>query len=216
MIKLIVFDLDGTLLNSIGDLAVSSNTILKKFGYPEHDVSEYCYMVGDGIPKLIERALPESARIPQVLEPFEKEFLAYYALHKAEQTKPYPGIVEMLERLLEHGIMLAVASNKEHRLTEELVATYFGTDVFSCVSGKRSGVPPKPDPAVVDAIIRSAGVKKEEVIYVGDTSVDMFTARNCGVLAIGVSWGFRTRQELQESGANEIIDLPEELLRHIR
>ena len=196
--KLVIFDLDGTLLNTIDDLAVSANYALRQHGYPEHELPAYRYFVGNGITKLIERALPEAERC----EP-------------TNLTRPYPGIPELLSHLSAKGIQLAVASNKYHQGTVELIRHYFGTDLFKVVLGQRGHIPAKPDPAIVYEILHLTGITPADALYIGDSGVDMQTARRSGITSIGVSWGFRPRQELTENGACHIVDRPEEIIRYL-
>lgn len=212
MIKLIIFDLDGTLINSLDDLAISANHVLHEKGYPEHELSAYRRFVGNGIAKLVERALPANARSAANVESVRKEFVAYYSLHKTDFTAPYEGIVPMLNALKERGLLLAVASNKFHAATVELVTHYFGEGFFDFVYGQREGVPPKPDPTVVFDIRKAAHVEQSETLYVGDSGVDMRTASNADVCSVGVTWGFRDRAELLETGACHIVDKPSEIL----
>lgn len=210
--KLVIFDLDGTLLNTIDDLAQSVNFVLEKYNYPIHGVEKYKHFVGNGITKLIERALPESQRTEELISKLQVEFVEYYAQHSRACTKPYDGIVELLDKLKGCGITLSVASNKHHQATMELIDHYFGGDRFSVVYGKREGIRPKPDPTIVFDIVRECGMSLAEVIYVGDSDTDMQTAQNASVLSVGVAWGFRTQQELEEHGAKYIINTPKELL----
>ena len=149
MTKLVIFDLDGTLLNTIDDLAMSTNHALRLFGYPEHSLAEYRFFVGNGITTLIERALPEEARQKNLIYQLRKAFIAYYQLHKTDLTQPYPGIPELLTHLNDQGITLAVASNKYHQGTIELIRHFFGEKLFSVVLGQRENIPVKPDPAIV-------------------------------------------------------------------
>ena len=212
MVKLVIFDLDGTLLNSLEDLAASTNYALRRHGYPEHELPAYRYFVGNGIDKLLERALPETVRTPENVKKIKEDFVAYYAVHKADFTAPYAGIPELLKELKGQGILLAVASNKYHSATIALVPEYFGEGLFDFVFGQRDGVPIKPDPTIVFDIIAAAGVRKEEVFYVGDSGVDMQTAVNSGVTSVGVTWGFREREELLANGACHIADHPDEII----
>lgn len=214
--KLAIFDLDGTLLNTIDDLAQSVNFVLEKYNYPIHGVEPYKHFVGNGITKLIERAMPESQRTVELISKLQADFLEHYARHSKDHTKPYDGIVELLDKLKGRGITLSVASNKHHQATVELINHYFGHDRFSVVYGKREGIRPKPDPTIVFDIIRECGVSITEVIYVGDSDTDMQTAQNASVLSVGVAWGFRTQQELMEHGAKYIIKTPKELLSLIK
>ena len=215
MTKLVIFDLDGTLLNTIDDLAMSTNHALRLFGYPEHSLAEYRFFVGNGITTLIERALPEEARQKNLIYQLRKAFIAYYQLHKTDLTQPYPGIPELLTHLNDQGITLAVASNKYHQGTIELIRHFFGEKLFSVVLGQRENIPVKPDPAIVYEILSQTDTSPAETLYVGDSGVDMQTARNSHLTSIGVSWGFRSRKELMENGADYIVDSPEEILDNI-
>lgn len=211
MKKLVIFDLDGTLLDTIADLAAAANHALQKAGFPVYDTETIRTFVGNGISKLLERALPEGARTAENVERLRTDFVPYYDAHNAEQSKPYPGVAALLLRLQERGMMLAVASNKYQAATEKLVAHYFPAIRFVKVMGQREGVPVKPDPTVVFDIMEAAGVGKEDVLYVGDSGVDMQTAHNAGVDAVAVSWGFRPRTELEAFRPLAIIDRAEEL-----
>lgn len=210
--RLVIFDLDGTLLNTIGDLAEAANEMLRRRNLPQHDYATYCTFVGNGIMRLVERALPEELRTPEVVAAARADFLAYYIEHIDCKTRPYAGIPELLAALQAEGIRLAVASNKFQAGTEKLIRSYFPEIRFEVVFGQRPEVPLKPDPAVVEEILTLTGVKREEVLYVGDSGVDMLTARAAGVRSVGVSWGFRAREELLESRADQIIDRAEELM----
>ena len=201
MTRLAIFDLDGTLLNTIGDLAVSCNAVLALRGLPQHSYEDYCRFVGNGIMRLVERALPEALRTPYTVDAVRRDFVAYYLAHIDEHTLPYEGIPELLDELQRRGVRLAVASNKFQAGTEKLIGRYFPDIRFDVVLGQRPDVPLKPDPA-------AAG----EVLYVGDSGVDMQTAAAAGVRSAGVTWGFRTRAELEQSGARHIVDRPAELL----
>lgn len=211
MKKLVIFDLDGTLLDTISDLAAAANHALQKAGFPVYDTETIRTFVGNGISKLLERALPEGARTAENVERLRTDFVPYYDAHNAEQSKPYPGVAALLLRLQERGMMLAVASNKYQAATEKLVAHYFPAIRFVKVMGQREGVPVKPDPTIVFDIMEAAGLGKEDVLYVGDSGVDMQTAHNAGVDAVAVSWGFRPRTELEAFRPLAIIDRAEEL-----
>lgn len=210
--KLAIFDLDGTLLNTIGDLAEAANHMLALRNLPQHDYPTYCTFVGNGIMRLVERALPESLRTPETVAAARRDFLDYYLAHIDEKTAPYAGVSALLAALQERGVRLAVASNKFQAGTEKLVQTFFPEIRFEAVFGQRPEVPLKPDPAVVEEILARTGVAREEVLYVGDSAVDIQTAHAAGVRAIGVSWGFRSREELEKASADRIIDQAEELL----
>lgn len=211
MKKLIIFDLDGTLLNTIADLAQSTNHALRMLGYPTHEESAYNFMVGNGINKLFERALPEGEKNEKNVLRVRKEFILHYNAHNADKSCPYPGIPELLNFLEEKGFQLAVASNKYQSATEKLVAHYFPNNHFIAIFGQREGVKVKPDPTIVQDILSIAQTTKEEVLYVGDSGVDMETAANAGVTACGVTWGFRPRAELEKFSPAHIVDKASEI-----
>lgn len=211
MKKLIIFDLDGTLLNTIADLAQSTNHALRVLGYPTHEDSEYPFMVGNGINKLFERALPEGEKTEENVLRVRREFIPYYDVHNADKSRPYPGIPELLEQLQAKGIRLAVASNKYQAATTKLITHYFPEIRFVAVLGQREGVNVKPDPAIVEDILAIAGTDREDVLYVGDSGVDMQTAINAGVESCGVTWGFRPRAELEAFHPDHIADRAEEI-----
>lgn len=206
MKKLIIFDLDGTLLNTIADLAQSTNHALQALGYPTHPESDYNFMVGNGINKLFERALPKGEKSEENVLRVRKEFVPYYDVHNADKSRPYPGIPELLEQLQEEGMILAVASNKYQSATVKLISHYFPHIRFTAVFGQREGVNVKPDPTVVHDILDITRISREDVLYVGDSGVDMQTAANAGVTACGVTWGFRPRTELEEFHPAHIVD----------
>ena len=205
MKKLVIFDLDGTLLNTIADLAQSTNHALSALGYPTHEEKEYNFMVGNGINKLFERALPEESRTEENVLRVRKEFVPYYDQHNADKSSPYPGITELLDELQAEGLQLAVASNKYQAATEKLIAHYFPNICFTAVFGQREGVNVKPD------ILKIAQTAKEDVLYVGDSGVDMQTANNAEVTSCGVTWGFRPRTELETFHPDYIVDKAEEI-----
>ena len=211
MKKLVIFDLDGTLLDTIADLAASTNYALRGCGFLEHEVSAYRYFVGNGITKLFERALPEESRTPEQVARIRALFVPYYDAHNADQSCPYPGMVALLSRLQAEGVMLAVASNKYQAATEKLVAHFFPGISFVKILGQREGVPTKPDPGIVHEIVAAAGVDKSDVLYVGDSNVDMQTAQNGGVDACGVTWGFRPKEELAAYHPALLADRAEEI-----
>ena len=210
---LVIFDLDGTLLDTIGDLAVACNEMLARRGLPGHTYADYCHFVGNGILRLVERALPEALRTPEQVAAARADFIAYYTDHIDLHTHPYAGIPELLAELHRRGVRLAVASNKFQRGTEKLITRYFPEIPFEAVLGQRPDVPLKPDPAVVGEILAATGVARERVLYVGDSGIDMETASAAGVRSAGVTWGFRSREELQSAGAGALADRPDELLR---
>ena len=210
--ELVIFDLDGTLLDTIGDLAVACNAVLALRGLPQHSYEEYCHFVGNGIMRLVERALPEELRTPYTVAAVRADFVKYYTEHIDTYTKPYEGVPELMTELVRRGIRVAVASNKFQAGTEKLVRLFFPGVDFAAVFGQREGVPLKPDPAVVGEILARTGVDRERVLYVGDSGVDMQTAAAAGVRSVGVIWGFRDRAELVGAGAQHIVDRPAEIL----
>lgn len=216
MKKLVIFDLDGTLLNTIADLAAATNYALTQFGYPTHSTDAYRFFVGNGINKLFERALPEEERTPENVLRIRSKFVPYYNVHNADLSRPYPGIENLLNLLQQHHIQIAVASNKYQEATAKLIGQYFPTIRFTAVFGQRDNVPTKPDPQVVNEIIQLAGVCKEEVVYIGDSGVDMQTGLNAQVTTVGVCWGFRPKSELQEFHPDYLAEKPEEIAQFLK
>ncbi|MCR5142435.1 MAG: HAD family hydrolase [Ruminococcus sp.] len=203
MIKLAIFDLDGTLIDSLGDLAAAVEYVLAQNGYPPNPFESYRYFVGNGAMKLIERALPEGtgeAEIKRIHEAFSTR----YREHCLDLTKPYDRIPEMLTKLKDAGIKLAVASNKPDEFSKKIVEQVFGVNLFDSVHGKRDGVPTKPSREIVDSIMCEQGTLAEETIFIGDSDVDVQTARNAGIKCIGCAWGFRGAEELKNAGADFI------------
>ena len=215
MKKLVIFDLDGTLLDTIADLATATNHALQQLGYPCHDTETIRTYVGNGINKLLERALPENKRTEANVIKMRSFFVPYYDIHNAELSIPYPEIISLLETLQDKGIMIAVASNKYQIATEKLIRHYFPTIKFIEVLGQREGISVKPDPTIVFDILKKADVTPEETLYVGDSGVDMQTAINSGIDAIGVVWGFRPKAELESYQPQGIITKASEVLKFI-
>ena len=215
MKKLVIFDLDGTLLDTIADLAESANYALKQLGYPTHDVETIRTYVGNGINKLLERALPLHEQTEENVMRMRSHFVPYYDIHNADLSTPYPGIISLLEDLQAKGILIAVASNKYQKATVKLVKQYFPNIDFIEILGQREGINVKPDPSIVFDILQKANLSKENVLYVGDSGVDMQTAINAEVDAIGVTWGFRPRAELESFQPMGLIDKAEDLLEFI-
>lgn len=212
MKRLVIFDLDGTLLNTIADLGEATNHALESFGYPTHNLSSYPFYVGNGVSRLLERVLPEEARTPQNIEQLRSKFIEYYDNHNTVHTVPYPGIPELLESLQKLGIAVAVASNKYQSAVEVLVHHYFPDIQWAAIEGQKEGIPVKPDPSIVFGILSKAPTPKAEVLYVGDSGVDMETARRACVDSVGVTWGFRPIKELREYHADNIVSHPVEIL----
>lgn len=203
--KLVIFDLDGTILNTIDDLADAGNFINRKYGYPEHSIEEYKYFVGNGIPKLIERATPADITAEQ-RQKVLADYIEYYGRHCADKTAPYEGIVDCIRGLRQVGIRVAVNTNKVQSAAEELCHKYF-PDCFDIISGSKPGIPPKPAPDGIIEILKTLGFSKNEghaVCFVGDSDVDYQTGTNAGFDFIGVDWGFRGKAFLLEHGAKTV------------
>lgn len=212
MKKLVIFDLDGTLLNTIADLANATNYALQKLGFPTHTERAYLQFVGNGINKLFERALPPDSRTLQYIAQMRALFVPYYDVHKMDKTYPYPHIIQTLQALHQRAVKLAVASNKYQAAAEQLINHYFPHIPFVAVYGQREGVPPKPDPLLVKQIMQQAAVLPADTLYVGDTDVDMQTAHRAGVDACAVLWGFRTRTELESYHPAHLVQHPADIL----
>ena len=210
MYKLVIFDLDGTLVNSLEDLGNACNDALQKFGYPVHPMESFRYFVGDGVPMLIHRALPESERTEENVSRVKAVFDEIYGKNYNVCTRPYEGIPELLVKLKEKGILIAVASNKPDNFTQTIVSGMFG-EFFSYVSGKKDGFEKKPSPQIALHIMEKLGVSPEETLFAGDSAVDMQTALNAGCDSIGCLWGFRTLKELEDNGAKYIAKTPEDI-----
>ncbi len=210
MFKAIVFDLDGTLVDSLRDIAESVNAALTQHGLPGHAVEDYRWMVGDGIRRLVERALPSERR--DLIEATLAVQREYYYMHICDHSMPYPGIDELLHTLQSKPVQLGVLSNKTHALVQSLVDKVFPDHPFAVVRGARPDVPLKPDPTALREILSQWSVSAEETLYVGDSAVDMQTAIRAGAYAVGVAWGFRPREELQSNGCQALIDRPVDLL----
>jgi len=205
MYRCVIFDLDGTLLNTLDDLADAGNYVCRQMGWPEHPVDAYQYFVGNGIEKLVERMTPPEHRRPDVLKTAFDAFVARYDAHKEDKTLPYPGIPTLLSRLEEEGVRMAVLTNKAHHLAKGVVERYF-PGVFPCVQGAMPGQPTKPDPTLLRLLMERMGAVEGETIFVGDSGVDVRTAKNAGLPCCGVLWGFRTRQELLDEGADALAE----------
>ncbi|WP_319560162.1 HAD family hydrolase [Marispirochaeta sp.] len=203
-LKGIIFDLDGTLLDTIDDLADSCNRQLEEYGYPTHPAESYRYFVGNGVRKLVERALPDTEEARKITDRFVQDFRSDYQDHCFDRTRPYPGIPELLKRLKQDGLVLAVLSNKPDTETKKVVRHFFPKDQFHCAAGHKEEFDVKPDPAGVHAILNKLNLRAEETAFVGDTWIDMQTAVNSGCFPVGILWGFRDRPELEDAGARAI------------
>lgn len=210
--ELVIFDLDGTLVNTIADLATATNHALAEGGYPTHHLSAYPFYVGNGVTRLIERALPSEARTPEEIERVRGFFKNYYDHHLTDASTPYQGIPELLAELQDRGIKLAVASNKYQSAVERIIAFFFPNINWVAVEGQKPDVPVKPDPSIVFQVLLKSPTAKDAVIYTGDSGVDMETAWRAGVESVGVTWGFRPESELAENNAGSIITSPAQLL----
>ena len=209
---IVIFDLDGTLLNTIGDLAASVDYVMRSRNLPEHTDAEYRQMVGGGIKRLVERALPaQLAANEDYVEECVAQFRRYYVDNIDRHTVPYEGIHDLLHRLRREGVQVAVASNKFQHGTDRLVAKFFGDVDFVAVEGNREGAPLKPDPQIVNNILQKAGVEHARAVMIGDSSIDICTAAAAGIDAIGVAWGFRFAEELYEAGAERVVTTVAEL-----
>ncbi|MBO4943346.1 MAG: HAD family hydrolase [Muribaculaceae bacterium] len=208
----IIFDLDGTLLNTIDDLAAATNYALRTMGFPLHGLWVYPNMVGNGVRKLIERALPEDQRTEKTINDALAHFKEYYGEHCCDATKPYPGIEDLLQDLTAKGINLAVTSNKYEEAVTRIIGHYFPGANFRAILGNTDGMPRKPDPSIVFKALSMCPTPKADVLYVGDSGVDMETARRACVESCGVTWGFRPIVELQQSYADHIISTPAQII----
>ncbi len=211
--KAIIFDLDGTLLDTLEDLASAANRVLEKNGFPTHDMNAYRYMVGDGAVVLMRRALPEDRRSDVTIHDCVQAFRAEYEREWKIKTRPYEGVAEMLNALAAHDVKMAVLSNKPDDFTKRCVSEYFPQWTFDLVLGQRDSVPLKPDPSGALEISRFLNISSSQFVYLGDTAIDMKTAVSAGMYPVGALWGFRSGQELLENGARLLIKRPTELLR---
>jgi len=209
--KGIVFDLDGTLLDTLEDIGDAVNRTLDGQGFPVHETDAYRFFIGDGFLKLMTRALPEHERASETIDRCMEIFRSDYGQHWARKTRLYPGIADMLDGLIDRGLKLAVLSNKAHDLTRTVVAKLLPHWKFHAVLGQRSGIPPKPDPYGALEIARNLDLAPSDFLYLGDSAVDMKTAVAAGMFPVGACWGFRPAEELKESGSKVLIDKPMEI-----
>lgn len=208
----IVFDLDGTLLDTLEDLGNSMNSVLQRCGFPDHPLESYKYFVGDGVESLVRRALPADKRDETLLPEYVAAMREEYGRRWMEKTHPYPGIPELLDRLSDHGIKMAIFSNKQDEFTQITVNRFLSKWQFEVVVGARPSVPKKPDPTVPLEISHTIGIPASALLYAGDTNTDMQTANAAGMYAVGVLWGFREADELLQSGAKRLVNKPSEIL----
>ena len=215
----LIFDLDGTLLNTIADLGMACNHALASAGYPTHAIEDYPRLVGNGVNKLIERALPDNAKTSaeateQEVMRLRKVFIPYYNMHNTDRTRPYDGIPEALAALRQAGHRMAVASNKYQEGTDKVVDHFF-PGVFDAVFGERTGVPRKPDPQIVHdifAALYGEGTAPRNALYIGDSLVDIATARNAGLPVAACTWGFVSRDMLAAEHPDYLLDSPAQLV----
>jgi phosphoglycolate phosphatase len=209
----VIFDLDGTLVDTLEDIADAMDRVLAREGAPGHTYDEYRYLIGRGIRNLVTEALPAELRTEERVARCYERMIEDYGRNSLVKTRVYDGVPELVRALRDEGIPLAVHSNKSDALTRAIVEALLDPADFVAVSGARPDAPLKPDPAVALEIAGSFGLPPARVAYLGDSLVDMRTATAAGMIAVGAAWGFRTRQELVESGAAVVIDAPLELLR---
>ena len=207
--KTYIFDLDGTLLSTLADLAASTNYALRTHHMPERSLDEVRRFVGNGVKKLMERAIPDGLSNPLFEETFAT-FRQHYMQHNLDTTQPYPGIMQLLEQLKAEGKNIAVVSNKFYAATRELCRHFFG-DLVPVAIGEREDIRKKPAPDTVIEALRELGVDKEGAVYIGDSDVDIMTAKNSGMPCVSVLWGFRNKEFLLEHGATTLISKPEEM-----
>lgn len=213
MKTLVIFDLDGTLLNTIGDLAASCDEILRRRNMATYSLDEYRAFIGNGVVRLVERVIPEELRNEEFIAELRKEFVTYYYENIDTHTVVYPQIMWLLEELKKRDIAVAVASNKFQDGVRKLVAKFFPKVRFETVLGQRPNIPLKPNPQIIRDIMLSTSYSADKILYVGDSGIDMETAKAAGVESVGVTWGFRSREELAESGADHIVDSPKDILK---
>lgn len=210
MYRTVIFDLDGTLLDTIEDLAAAANYVCRENGWPEHTLEEIKGMVGHGIPNLVKQFSPAEVRSPLIVINTTAQFSQYYGLHNMELTRPYDGMPELLKRLKSSGVKLAVCSNKADPFSRAIVEHYY-PGVFDMVRGSLNGMPVKPDPTALREILQKLDARPETALMVGDSDVDIHTGHNAGLKACGVTWGFRSRENLVEAGADALANTPAEL-----
>ena len=211
MKELVIFDLDGTLLNTIKDLGNACNYALSELGLPTHPIQTYPYMVGNGVRKLIQRTCPDADQ--DTLDKLLFKFREYYDKHNTELTEPYSGIADLLAELAARGINIAIASNKYQEATEKIIHYYFPDIPFVSIQGQIEGRQVKPDPSIIFSILSDFPTPKAKVLYVGDSAVDIETARRACIESVGVTWGFRAVSELRQAYADHIVSTPQEILK---
>jgi phosphoglycolate phosphatase len=209
--KAVIFDLDGTLLDTIADIADSLNAVLKAYGYKTFSVEDYKYFVGRGVNELIEQVMTKDYIPKEFFPQIKKRYYEEYNIRSSIKTKPYDGIMDLLKELNKKSVPICILSNKPHSQTMKVVDYYFGPIDFAYVYGKKAEFPIKPSPDSALDIIRRLELDKSDILYVGDTGTDMLTASNAGLDSVGVLWGFRKRKELEEGHAKYIVSHPKDI-----
>lgn len=212
VVRAVVFDLDGTLLDTLTDIVTAANAVLSEAGLPTHSEADFRMMIGEGVRRLFEQAVPADRREPSFLEDCVVRFGQMYSRSWDVTTRPYEGIPELLAELARRGLPLAILSNKPHAFTNHCIQRYFPETDFAVIFGQRTGVPPKPDPTGALQLAELLNVAPGDCAYLGDSWIDMHTAVAAGMIPLGVSWGFRSVKELRDAGAKVILDRPEEFL----
>ncbi len=210
--KAVIFDLDGTLLDTLTDIADAANRVLTRYGFPTHPHAAYAWLVGDGARTLVTRALPEPHRQEAVIDACVDRFIADYNNHWHVATTVYPGIVELIDELTRREIKLSVVTNKPHRFAKVMMDRYFDGVAFDPILGQQDHIPKKPHPQQALAAANHYGAKSSQCIFIGDSAVDMETARRAGMHPVGAAWGFRPERELKDAGAWKVIQYPMDLL----
>uniref|UniRef100_A0A7C4MQC9 phosphoglycolate phosphatase n=1 Tax=Desulfatirhabdium butyrativorans TaxID=340467 RepID=A0A7C4MQC9_9BACT len=208
----VLFDMDGTILDTLADIGESMNRVLISFGFAPHPLDAYRYFVGEGSAVLVEKALPEAARKPDIIQKCLRGYQEDYGRHWRVHTRLYPGIAELLDALVRKTIRMAILSNKFHEFTLQCYEHFFGRWPFDPVLGIREGIPRKPDPTAALEVAEYLGLSPSRILYVGDTAVDMQTAVSAGMFPVGVLWGFRGREELLTNGARFLAEHPVQIL----
>ena len=212
IIKAVIFDLDGTLLDTVGDIAFHMNEMLQSNSFPQHPVESYKDFIGWGLKETTRRALPRDARTKENIETLSDTMIAAYTENPIIDSRPYPGIMNMIDTLTKLTIPMAILSNKDHDIVHKIVNEILGLDLFTQTIGSQMGKPRKPDPALALEICQDFGISPEHILYVGDTAIDIETAIGAGMIPGAVTWGFRSIEELQEAGATLFFDEPQDII----
>jgi phosphoglycolate phosphatase len=212
LFKAVLFDLDGTLLDTLEDIASSVNLVLLKHDFPTHGIDDYRSFISNGVATLIKRSLPKDNRNEETISEFVKEFREEYSLNWNIMTKPYDGMLETLDELSARQLMIGIVSNKSHYFTKKCINKFFPNSKIDFILGHYKGIPLKPDPTGAKLFTKKAGIPPEQILFVGDSSVDMKTATAAGMYPVGVLWGFKSIEELQRNGAKALIQHPKEIL----